>query len=135
MLLSARPLKDVSSVNSWEVTDSFSFTKGDTVDVYFSLVDASLDTASENFLPPGRRYMPATGATLVAVVENLDDAIKITRTATQPFASDPSIWKISFLSSDTIEGTANLRLTLTEGAKVTKGLLKNAFRILSDSNC
>lgn len=135
MLLSARILKDCANVNSFEYADTAQFTKGDVVDVYFQLIDASLDTASENFIPPGRRYMPAAGATLVAVIENIDDTKKITRTVTQPFPLDPSIWKLSLLASDVIEGTANLRLTLTEGSKVTKGLLKNAFRIQKDSNC
>ena len=135
MLLSARILKDCASVNSFEYADSAQFTKGDVVDVYFQLIDASLDTASENFIPPGRRYMPASGATLSIVVENINDAVKITRTATQPYATDGSIGKVSFFASDVIEGTSNLRLTLTEGLKVTKGLLKNAFRIQSDRNC
>lgn len=135
MLLSARMLRDVGGVNSYETSDSAQFTKGDVVDVYFMLIDASLDLASENFIPPGRRYMPAASATLQVVVESIDSAKQVTRTVTQPFSQDPSIWKISFFASDVIEGTANLRLTLTEGAKITKGLLKNAFRITSDRNC
>lgn len=135
MLLSARILRDCVSVNSFEYADSAQFTQGDTVDVYFQLIDSSLDTASENFIPAGRRYMPASGATLSVVVENIDDAKKITRTATQPFVNDSSIWKLSLISSDTISGTANLRLTLTEGPKVTRGLLKNAFRIQGNTNC
>lgn len=135
MLLSARILRDCASVNSFEYADSAQFTKGDVVDVYFQLIDASLDTASENFIPPGRRYMPVAGATLIAVAENIDDAIKITRTVSQPFTNDPSIWKMSFFASDQIQGSANLRLTLTEGAKITKGLVKNAFRIQPDRNC
>ncbi len=135
MLLSARILRDCANVNSFEYSNSAQFTKGDVVDVYFQLIDASLDTASENFIPPGRRYMPAAGATLQIVVENIDDAIKVTRTVSQPFTNDLSIWKVSFFASDSISGTANLRLTLVEGAKVTKGLLKNAFRIQSDRNC
>lgn len=135
MLLSARILRDCANVNSFEYTDSIRFTKGDVVDVYFQLIDSSLDTASENFIPPGRRYMPVVGATLSIVAESIDDTKKITRTATQPFSTDGSIWKVSFLSTDTISGTANLRMTLTEGTKVTRGLLKNAFRIESDVNC
>lgn len=135
MLLSARMLNDVNSVNSWENADSIQFTKGDVVDIYFVTIDASLDTASENFLPPGRRYVPAAGATLQVVIESIDDAKKITRYASQPFANDLSIWKVSILSSDIIEGTANLRLTLTETSKVTRGLLRNALRIQSDRNC
>src|SRR5882672_4392117 len=113
MLLSARILRDCANVNSFEYADSAQFTRGDVVDVFFQLIDASLDTASENFIPAGRRYMPAVGATLQAVVENIDDSVKITRTLSQPFVNDPSIWKISFFASDAISGTSNLRLTLT----------------------
>jgi hypothetical protein len=135
MLLSARILKDCANVNNFEYSDSCQFTKGDVVDALFQLTDLTLDTSSENFLPPGRRYMPAVGATLQCVVESIDDVKTITRPAVQPFSNDGSIWKISFLSSDVIEGTANLRLTLTEGSKVTRGVLRNAFRINSLTNC
>lgn len=135
MLLSARILKDCANVNSFDYADSAQFTKGDVVDVFFQLIDASLDTAIENFIPPGRRYMPAAGATLLVTVESIDDANKIVRAAVQPFATDGSIWKVSFYASDNIQGTANLRVVLTEGPKVTKGLLKNAFRIDADRNC
>lgn len=134
MLLSVRALKAVADVNTFSYADSFSYNKGDSVSLYFQLIDISLDTAMENFIPPGRRYMPASGATLQAVVENIDDAIQITRFATQPFPLDPSIWKITMLSSDAIEGTCNLRLTLTEGSKVTHCVVKNIFKIQSDRN-
>lgn len=135
MLLSARPLKEVGNVNNWSYSSVIEFTKGDVLDVYFMLIDTTLDTGSENFIPPGRRYMPVAGATLTATVENLDTSQQITRVCVQPFTNDPSIWKISFFNSDNIEGTANLRLVLTETPKITKGLLKNAFRIASDRNC
>ncbi len=135
MLLSARPLRDLASVNSYEHATVFQFTQGDVVTIGFMLIDASLDTSSENFLPPGRRYMPATGATLQCVIESLDSGKKITRFATQPYPQDASIWTIQMLASDLISGTANLRLTLTEGTTVTRGVLKSAFRIQSQTNC
>ena len=135
MLLSARVLRDCYNVNSYENADSFRFTQGDVVLCYFQLIDNTLDLASENFLPAGRRYMPASGATLQVTVENIDDAKKIVRPATQPFPLDPSIWMVQFFQSDKTEGTSNLRLTLTEGSKVTKGILRNAFRVDSDRNC
>ena len=135
MILSAIMLNDVTSVNSWEFADSGQFTKGDTASVYFRLIDSTLDTSVRGFEPAGRRYIPATGATLQVVVNSIDDLKKITRIAVNPFPDDRSIWKLDFISSDTISGTANLQLTLTEGAVVRRGLVKNALRIQSQTGC
>lgn len=131
MLLSARFLNSVGNVNSFEYAEVAEFTEGDPTSVYFQLIDASLDKATRGFVPSGRRYVPAVGATLSVVVESLDDAKLITRFATQPFATDGSIWRLDFMSSDTIRGTANLRLRLTEGSVVHTGLVKNGLRIAS----
>lgn len=133
MLLSARILNDVGNVNSFDIADVAEFTAGDPASVYFQLIDSSLDKSIDGFVPPGRRYMPAVGATLQVVVESLDDAKTITRFAIQPYSQDGSIWRLDFSASDTISGTANLRLRLTEGAVVRTGLVKNALRISSDS--
>lgn len=134
MLLSALMLKDVQSVNSYEPDTELSWTEGDSLDVYFQLIDASLDRATQGFWPEGRRYVPAAGATLSCVIENIDDGKKITRQAVQPFPNDGSIWRLSVLSSDTIRGTPQLRLTLTEGSKITRGLVRLALKIQPRSN-
>lgn len=133
MLLSAQMLKDVQSVNSFEPDSQLSWTEGDVVDIYFRLVDMTLDRADQGFSHPGRRYVPALGATLNVAIENVDDAKKISRLATQPFSNDGSIWKLSMLSTDTIRGTPQMRLTLTEGTKVTRGLVKLALKIHAKS--
>ena len=134
MLLSARVLKDVSSVNSFQHDLNLSWTQGDALDVYIQLLDASLDRADQGFNPGGRRFCPAAASTLSVVLENLDDAKKITRMATQPFAGDASIWKLVINASDKIQGTPQMRLTLTEGAKVTRGVAKMLFRVQSQEN-
>jgi hypothetical protein len=131
MLLSARFLNDVANVNSFEYALVAEFTEGDPASVYFQLIDASLDKAIDGFVPSGRRYVPASGATLQVTVESIDDSKEIVRLATQPFANDGSIWKVDFLATDKIRGTANLRLRLTEGAVVRTGLVKSGLRIHS----
>lgn len=135
MLLSARFLNDVANVNSFEYAQVGQFTQGEATSVYFQLIDASLDSALKGFDPAGRRYIPATGATLSVVVNSIDDAKKITRAATNPFPDDRSIWKLDFLATDTISGTATLQLTLTEGLVIRKGLVKNGLRIASQTGC
>ena len=78
--------------------------------------------ASEGWNPPGRRYMPASGATLQVTFLSLDSNKQVARTATQPFpTSDPSIWRVQMLSTDGLVGTVNVLLTLTEGIMVTRG--------------
>ena len=62
MLLSARMINNVGSVNAFEWAQEVEFTAGDTQDVYFQLVDASVDKATQGFKPGGRRYAPAAGA-------------------------------------------------------------------------
>lgn len=133
MLLSARILKDVSSVNSFEIAEVAEFTEGSVTSVYFQLIDSSVNPASCGFNPTGRRFIPASGSTLQCVVQHVDDAIKITRFATNPYADDRSIWKLDFFSTDKIRGTCNLQVTLTEGVVTTTGLVKSVFRIYPKS--
>ncbi len=129
MLLSCRMLLDVGSVNTFKYVQRVSFTAADPQTVYFQLLDASLDTSADGFSPPGRRYMPAAGASLSVVLDSIDISKRITRTATQPFASDPSIWSVSVLASDTIKGTVNLKLALTEGTVIRRGALLGAIGV------
>lgn len=129
MLLSARMLYNVSSVNQFSWTDVVEFTQGDSYDIYFQLIDANLDKPVYGFKPAGRRYMPAVGATLTVRLDNIDDAVAISRPAVQPFAQDPSIWKVSVLATDKIVGTCALVLTLNESGKVTSGRVQAAVLI------
>ena len=132
MLLSARFLTDVASINSWEYADVIEFTEGDSITFYFQLIDLNKDKNIDGFVPAGKRYISASGAVLQCTIENLDDEKIITRNATLAFPSDDrSIWKITILTSDKIRGTANLRLKLTEGTTISSGLVKNGLRIHS----
>lgn len=134
MLLGARLLNDVQNVNSYDAADVVEFTVGDPITVYLQLMDMSVDKASERFNPPGRRYVPASGATLQCVVEAMDANKAITRYALMSFpADDRSIWGLQFLGTDKIQGTANIRFTLTEGSVVRSGVIKCAVRIQPNS--
>lgn len=130
MILSARMLFNVSSVNSFEYTNSFEFTEGDAPTIYIQLIDKSLDLFERGYYPTGRRYIPATGAILECTLHNIDDSKKVIRFATQPFIQDGSIWSIGLLPTDKIKGTADLLLTLTEGTKITRGRVSTAIRAM-----
>lgn len=131
MLLSVRMLNDVTSVNSYEVVDRASYTVGDTTTIYVQLIDLSKDRPERGYVPGGRRYCPAVGATLTVTIDNIDNAKKITnRVASQPYPTqDPSIWAIPITSTDTAEGTCAVRITLTQGGVVTRGFKEAAIDI------
>ncbi len=134
MLLGARILSGVASVNIFDYVDSARFTEGDVVDLYFQIVD--LNVEANSYQVKGRRYMPSAVAAPLMTVSfgSIDDAKKINRVATQPFSQDPSIWKVSLLATDILRGTMDMRLTLTETVslgptvtKVTRGVVRQAI--------
>lgn len=132
MLLSARMLTDVQSVNSFEQVDQVEFMEGDSLFVFFQLVDSTLDRSDQGFMPSGRRYVPASGSTLQVVLDNIDDAKRVTRNAVQAFPTlDGSIWKVQILPTDKIGGTVQMKLTLSEGGTIKKSLVKGALRVHS----
>lgn len=125
MQLSLRFLTDVSSVNSWEPVYSVELYSGDSQTLHFQLTDASLDRAEQGFRPAGRRYVPPAGSFLKVTFMNLDDAKKVVRSATQPYAQDPSIWSVPILSSDPIKGTSFLNLELKEPTRTLNARFAN----------
>lgn len=132
MLLSARMLTDVQNVNSFEQVDQVEFMEGDSLFVFFQLVDSTLDRSDQGFMPSGRRYAPSSGSTLQVVLDNIDDAKRVTRNAVQAFpTSDGSIWKVQILPTDKISGTVQMKLTLNEGGTIKKALVKGALRVHS----
>lgn len=126
MLLSAVVLENVANVNAYSTGESVRFTEGDGQTVYIQLVDL---TQNQREATPGRRYMPGAGATLQCSVLNIDDAKKLVKFASQPFPLDPSIWSFNIMPTDPLRGSADLRLLLTEGGKVTNGVLRAAFSV------
>jgi len=133
MLLAGRFLTGVANVNTFDgVAPSISMNAGDTQGLYFQLVDASVDRKEQGFSPSGRRYIPASGATVSVAFTNTDTGpdvcvtefggsrinpsapANITRSASNPFAQDTSIWMVQLLGTDSLKGTVNVAITLTE---------------------
>ncbi len=120
MLLSAKMLNNVGSVNTFDVSQQTSFTEGDLPVIYLRLVDLQSKVD---------RYIPATGATLSVTFTNVDTSKTFTKVATQPYTGDRSIWSFTFISSEHVKGTLSLQLTLTEGSTVTRGLVNSALLV------
>lgn len=120
---------NVASANSYRQAAQLSFTEGGSRPVYLQLIDQSQDTSDDGFSPPGRRYVPQPGATLLVTLLNLDQAIQVQKAAIQPFSGDASVWKIDTYPSDKLRGTVSLRLALTEGSDTTYALVQAALLV------
>ena len=116
MLLSALFLTGVANVNTYQESEQFLMTEGDATDVYIQLRDLSVQTAFQGYKNPGRRYIPASGATLTVSIDTTDSAkaSTLTKACTQPFASDGSIWKFTINSTDPVVGTKRIKLNLSK---------------------
>lgn len=134
-------------MNSFEYGQDPELYAGDQVSVYLQLVDESTGSMSsvatpywatfgvpsggQQVLGAARRYMPAAGATLQVTLDSVDDAQKIVRYATQPFAQDASIWRLDLAPADPITGTVDLRFLLLEGSVPHRALLRGGLRVRS----
>lgn len=131
MKLSAKPLIEVGGVNNFIYSQQLKMMAGDPAEFYFQLVDLEQNPASCGFNPAGLRYMPQTISTLAITFINIDSAKQFTRFASQPFAQDPSIWKVELLATDPINGTVSINGVLTEnfGTEETPNLKTKKFNL------
>lgn len=135
MLLSAHMLQAVTDVNNWQVTQTLRFTEGDVPAIYFQLVDLEKDTDQFSYRPTGKRFVPATGATLSVTISTIDTATTFTKTASIAFTGDNSIWKIQLLTTDPVlKGTFSIKLALTQSGVITYGIVPNALGIVSQTS-
>lgn len=134
MVLSARFL-DLANVNAWRPLTQGQMVQGDPVTLYLQLMDVGVLLPSEGFNPSGRRYCPPAGSTLQVTLVNIDSNKQVARMASQPFATlDASIWGLTMMSTDPIEGTVSLLLTLTEPGPVVKHGSAAAALLINSQN-
>ena len=133
MSFSARILANVVTVNAFDYATEARFQEGDAATVYVQLVSPDRLPASQNYNPSGLRYMPQGTAALAVTIDSIDVAKKITRSATQPFAQDPSIWSFPVLAADALAGTMSLNLQLTETVTVGQVVTTTATRARLES--
>lgn len=117
MRLGFRVLDSSSSLNNLQYLNQRIIVPGETTDIFVQLVDLNTVTDKSQW---GTRVMPATGATLNATINSVNDAFTLSKVMTQPFAQDPSIWKFSLLATETQNMAGiNMDLILTEGSNVS----------------
>lgn len=134
MRLNAKIIKNVHSVNSWVFTNQAFVIEGQANSIYLQLVnlDQSTDPTTEksSAFPqnPIRYISQAVAISLEATFPSLVDDDKFTVVATQPFASDKSIFKFD-LTDDQIPSSGTVEFKLTEDGIVKTFKLKGAIAL------
>ena len=137
MRLNAKIIKNVSSVNHWEYTDSAYLQADQINDFYFQLVDLDKIQPGEKSkaLPDfPLRYMPQGAVVSLSVTfPDLNPDNQFTVLATQPFADDKSIFKVT-LSSAQVPNSGAIQVSLTEDGVVRNFNLKGAIKVELQNN-
>lgn len=131
MRLNAKILKNVANVNNWQYANQASIQEGQANEIYFQFVDYDKVPGSDksSALPDSPlRYMPQGEVSVSATFPSIDTALEFTVVATQPFADDKSIWKISLLSTQ-LPKSGNFKIKLTEDGADKNILAKNAIAV------
>lgn len=111
MKLGIQMLDGESTLNNLIQINQLELSPGETATAMFQLINATTK----------QRYMPSSGATMTARMVNSNGANTISKTPTQPFADDKSIWSFSLNTTDTAKlSGVNLEIVLTEGAVIKK---------------
>jgi hypothetical protein len=114
MRLDILPLTDSCTVNDFVYSTRIEATKGDSFDFTFQLLDMEKQLEAHGYNPPGLRYIPGDGSSLSVSVWNVDQAKRFTRQASNPFSQDISIWRVSFLPTDPLDSTVNMKIVLLD---------------------
>ncbi len=131
MRLNAKILKNVANVNNWQYANQASIQEGQANEIYFQFVDYDKVPGSDksSALPDSPlRYMPQGEVSVSATFPSIDTALEFTVVATQPFADDKSIWKVSLLSTQ-LPKSGNFKIKLTEDGADKNILAKNAIAV------
>lgn len=111
MRLDIKMLDPTSTLNDIEYINELEIYPGETTTVMFQIVNKS----------NGIRYIPDSGAIVTAKLYSVNDVNNITKTATNPFVDDRSIWSFSLNAIETQKmAGVNMELTITEGTQIKK---------------
>lgn len=134
MRLSAKILKNVNSVNSWQYVSQAFMQEGQANEMYIQLVDLDQSTSivceksTANPEHPIRYISPATTVVVSALFDSLETIGQFNITATQPFATDKSIFKLS-LTLAQVPNSGNLTITVVEDSVSRSFVVRSAVSV------
>jgi hypothetical protein len=128
MKLSAKFLKNVSNINTFQYTNQWDISEGSANRLYFQIIDK---------LKEDLRFM--TQATLYSVSVtflSIDSNSEITKSAVQAFADDKSIWYID-LSASEVPNSGAVKFSITQDAVESKFKVEQAIVVdlLENGGC
>jgi hypothetical protein len=118
-----RILDNVCNLNSFREADEITLRRGEATEICFMLksVDNSCEEAKEI------RYIPPTGSTVTVTFNHIDSNKVITRTATQKYSDDKSIYSVPILATDRLSfNSMSVKVTNTSP------VLDKGFKALTD---
>jgi len=129
MKLSAKFLINVADVNNFQYADQWDIAEGSAYRLHFQIIDKLKDDL---------RYM--SQATLIDSVTvkflNIEETEEITKTATQAFADDKSIWYIDLLATE-VPNSGSVEFSITEDGVERKFKVSQAVvvELLNEGSC
>jgi hypothetical protein len=111
-------LKNVCDINGFEEAMELRLVAGNPGQVYFRLVDLDRRVSADQgagYL----RFVPASGATMSMTIGAIDSNSVVTRSLSNPFSDDRSIWLLPILASDQL-AFGSMEAALTIGANQYK---------------
>ncbi len=94
-----------------------------------SVAPGTATPSTSTYMSGGQGTPP--GVLVKATVWNINDALKVTRWARNPFPLDQSVWSIPLYASDNIFGTPDLQISVTVGGSTKTFLLQGTLRFTS----
>lgn len=125
MRLSAKPLRNYQSVNSFKEASEWAIRNGEPNDLYFRFIDLDQE---------GLRYIPTSPTVQVTFVKR--DGTSLIKTATSVSASDLSLWKVSLLETEEVV-TGNVQISISESGVTRRFTLLQALTVefLNQGGC
>lgn len=132
MRINAKILKNVANINQWEYANQAYAQEGQINEFYFQLVDLDKTHETERSiaLPDNPlRYIPQGAVVSVEVTfPDIDSASQFTVIASQPFADDKSIYKVTLASSQ-IPNSGGFTIKLIEDGVEKQFLVRDAIKV------
>ena len=128
MKLSAKFLKNVVNVNTFQYVTQWDISEGSAQKLFFQIIDKHKEDL---------RYIPQDAPFVVKVTFlSIDDDAIIEKTAVQSFTDDKSIWEIELLATE-VPNTGSAKFSLSENGVEAKFKVEQAIvvSLLNDGGC
>lgn len=128
MKLSAKFLKNVSNINTFQYVNQWDISEGSANRLYFQIIDKLKDDL--------RFITQATTYSVSVTFLSIDTSAEIVKSATQAFADDKSIWYIDLTASE-VPNSGAVKFSITQDSVESKFKVEQAIVVdlLENGGC